>query len=100
MSLQTSECVRLVLRHEPAVADHIGGKNGHQLAFHSSRPVVRERIVNLLLHRIKGASAIPCGGLRLDFWGAVSEPRDQFSNSRISSITRDCRRSWPNAPTR
>ena len=33
---QTFERTRFVLLHEPAVTDHVGGKNGRKLAFHGT----------------------------------------------------------------
>jgi hypothetical protein len=36
MRPQALECTRLVLLHEPAVANHIGSHNGCKLALHSN----------------------------------------------------------------
>src|SRR5262249_22612281 len=51
---QAVERVRLVLRHQPAVADHISGEDGGELAFHAARaPTGQEQLTATKIRQLR-----------------------------------------------
>ena len=49
---QTFERTRFFLLHEPAVADHVGGKNGRKLAFHGTSRISNRKQPKRMLQPI------------------------------------------------